>query len=171
MQPHDQTPLPSIWDIQESSLGIHVSVDLPGKLALAASETIIRSFFASSLGSEVRIPTTRSDKCIRASQGAEPDLAMAPSPCRITSGPAISQLAGGTDLLLRVQEVVDDPSGSKMLLVMDYMEGGPVMTREALERGRCIPESLACQYFRDMCKVPPLPPTAALGSSFRGLDS
>jgi len=49
--------------------------------------------------------------------------------------------------------VVDDPSGNKMLLVMDYMEGGPVMTREALERGRCIPESLACQYFRDMCKV------------------
>lgn len=40
-----------------------------------------------------------------------------------------------------------------MLLVMDYMEGGPVMTREALERGRCIPESLACQYFRDMCKA------------------
>ena len=52
-----------------------------------------------------------------------------------------------------LQEVVDDPSGNKMLLVMDYMEGGPVMTREALERGRCIPESLACQYFRDMCKV------------------
>lgn len=40
-----------------------------------------------------------------------------------------------------------------MLLVMDYMEGGPVMTRDALERGRCIPESLALQYFRDMCKV------------------
>ena len=55
------------------------------------------------------------------------------------------------------QEVVDDPSGNKMLLVMDYMEGGPVMTREALERGRCIPESLACQYFRDMCKVSLLP--------------
>ena len=42
-----------------------------------------------------------------------------------------------------------------MLLVMDYMEGGPVMTREALERGRCIPEPLALQYFRDMCKVSP----------------
>ncbi len=36
---------------------------------------------------------------------------------------------------------------------MDYMEGGPVMTRDALEKGRCIPESLALQYFRDMCKV------------------
>ena len=51
------------------------------------------------------------------------------------------------------QEVVDDPTGNKMLLVMDYMEGGPVMTRDALERGRCIPEPLALQYFRDMCKV------------------
>ena len=40
-----------------------------------------------------------------------------------------------------------------MLLVMDYMEGGPVMTRDALEKGRCIPEPLALQYFRDMCKV------------------
>ncbi len=36
---------------------------------------------------------------------------------------------------------------------MDYMEGGPVMTREALERGRRIAEPLALQYFRDMCKV------------------
>ncbi|KAK9800910.1 hypothetical protein WJX73_010144 [Symbiochloris irregularis] len=52
-----------------------------------------------------------------------------------------------------LQEVVDDPSGNKMLLVMEYMEGGPVMTREALERGRCIPEALALQYFRDMCKA------------------
>ena len=51
------------------------------------------------------------------------------------------------------QEVVDDPTGNKMLLVMDYMEGGPVMTRDALEKGRCIPEPLALQYFRDMCKV------------------
>lgn len=52
-----------------------------------------------------------------------------------------------------LQEVVDDPTGNKMLLVMDYMEGGPVMTRDALEKGRCIPEPLALQYFRDMCKV------------------
>ena len=48
---------------------------------------------------------------------------------------------------------MDDPTGNKMLLVMDYMEGGPVMTRDALERGCCIPEPLALQYFRDMCKV------------------
>ena len=52
-----------------------------------------------------------------------------------------------------LQEVVDDPGGNKMLLVMDYMEGGPVLTREGLERGRRVPEPLARQYFRDMCKV------------------
>lgn len=56
-------------------------------------------------------------------------------------------------VLFCVQEVVDDPGGNKMLLVMDYMEGGPVLTREGLERGRRIPEALALQYFRDMCKV------------------
>lgn len=55
--------------------------------------------------------------------------------------------------IVSLQEVVDDPTGNKMLLVMDYMEGGPVMTRDALERGRCIPEALALQYFRDMCKA------------------
>ena len=56
-------------------------------------------------------------------------------------------------LACTLQEVVDDPGGNKMLLVMDYMEGGPVLTREGLERGRRVPEPLARQYFRDMCKV------------------
>ena len=60
-----------------------------------------------------------------------------------------------TPTLTHTQEVVDDPGGNKMLLVMDYMEGGPVLTREALERGRRIPEPLALQYFRDMCKARP----------------
>jgi len=63
-------------------------------------------------------------------------------------------VAQGLEVLLAAsQEVVDDPGGNKMLLVMDYMEGGPVLTREGLERGRRIPEPLALQYFRDMCKV------------------
>ena len=62
--------------------------------------------------------------------------------------------------LAALQEVVDDPGGNKMLLVMDYMEGGPVLTREGLERGRRIPEPLALQYFRDMCKVFLLPQAA-----------
>ncbi|KAK9905511.1 hypothetical protein WJX75_001206 [Coccomyxa subellipsoidea] len=55
--------------------------------------------------------------------------------------------------IVALQEVVDDPAGNKMLLVMDYMEGGPVLTREGLERGRRIPEPLSLQYFRDMCKA------------------
>jgi [calcium/calmodulin-dependent protein kinase] kinase len=29
-------------------------------------------------------------------------------------------------------QVVDDSSSNKMLLVLDYLEGGPVMTREGL---------------------------------------
>lgn len=35
-------------------------------------------------------------------------------------------------------QVVDDSTTNKMLLVMDYLEGGPVMTREGLgEMGAC----------------------------------
>lgn len=67
--------------------------------------------------------------------------------------------AYASSVAMSMQEVVDDPGGNKMLLVMDYMEGGPVLTREGLERGRRIPEALSLQYFRDMCKVwlsPPL---------------
>jgi hypothetical protein len=51
-----------------------------------------------------------------------------------------------------------------MLLVMDYMEGGPVLTREGLERGRRIPEPLALQYFRDMCKVRSGSPTESIST-------
>jgi serine/threonine protein kinase len=50
-------------------------------------------------------------------------------------------------------QVIDDPAGSKLLLVMEYMEGGPVLTREALEKRERLPESLARQYFRDMVKA------------------
>ncbi len=49
--------------------------------------------------------------------------------------------------------MVDDSTSSKMLLVMDYMEGGPVMTREGLERGHRIPEPVARLYFRHMVQV------------------
>ncbi|EFN56955.1 hypothetical protein CHLNCDRAFT_143521 [Chlorella variabilis] len=55
--------------------------------------------------------------------------------------------------VVALREVVDDSSSNKMLLVMDYMEGGPVMTREGLERGHRIPEEVARLYFRDMCKA------------------
>ncbi len=50
-------------------------------------------------------------------------------------------------------QVIDDPAGSKLLLVMEFMEGGPVLTRDALERRERLPEMLALQYFRDMVKV------------------
>lgn len=48
-----------------------------------------------------------------------------------------------------------------MLLVMEYMEGGPVLLREALAVGAAIPEDLARILFRDMCKV---------GKEFKGRE-
>ncbi|KAL4435655.1 hypothetical protein ABPG77_002618 [Micractinium sp. CCAP 211/92] len=53
--------------------------------------------------------------------------------------------------VVALREVVDDQASNKMLLVMDYLEGGPVMTREGLERGHRIPEEVARLYFQDMC--------------------
>ncbi|KAL4854559.1 Calcium/calmodulin-dependent protein kinase kinase [Chlorella vulgaris] len=55
--------------------------------------------------------------------------------------------------VVALREVVDDDNSSKMLLVMDYLEGGAVMTREGLERGHRVPEEVARLYFRDMCKA------------------
>ena len=55
--------------------------------------------------------------------------------------------------IVTLSEVIDDPTGSKLLLVMEYLEGGPVMTREALERCERLPESLVSKYFRDMVRV------------------
>ena len=55
--------------------------------------------------------------------------------------------------IVTLSEVIDDPTGSKLLLVMEYLEGGPVMTREALERCERLPESLVAKYFRDMVRV------------------
>lgn len=54
--------------------------------------------------------------------------------------------------IVTLSEVIDDPAGSKLLLVMEFMEGGPVLTREALEKRERLPEILALQYFRDMVK-------------------
>lgn len=55
--------------------------------------------------------------------------------------------------IVTLTEVIDDPSGSKLLLVMEYMEGGPVMTRESLERCERLPEELVARYFKDMVRV------------------
>jgi hypothetical protein len=41
-------------------------------------------------------------------------------------------------------QVVDDDNSSKMLLVMDYLEGGAVMTREGLGARRCTAVSCCC---------------------------
>lgn len=49
-----------------------------------------------------------------------------------------------------LREVIDDPLSSKIIIVMDYFEGGPVMTRDALRRKKHLPEDLARFYFRDM---------------------
>ncbi|MEW5301799.1 MAG: hypothetical protein WDW36_004637 [Sanguina aurantia] len=55
--------------------------------------------------------------------------------------------------VVSLHEVIDDPQGSKLLLVMEFMEGGPVLTREALETQEKLPETMAVQYFRDMVKA------------------
>ncbi|KAG1658957.1 hypothetical protein FOA52_010054 [Chlamydomonas sp. UWO 241] len=57
------------------------------------------------------------------------------------------------DNIVALSEVIDSPGGSRLLLVMEYMDGGPLMTREALDRRQRIPESLARHYFRDMVKA------------------
>lgn len=49
-----------------------------------------------------------------------------------------------------LREIIDDPLSSKIILVMDYFEGGPVMTRDALKLKKHLPEDLARYYFRDM---------------------
>jgi len=48
-------------------------------------------------------------------------------------------------------QVVEDEH--QILLVLEYMEGGPVLSRAALSAGVRLPEELARSYFRDMCKV------------------
>jgi serine/threonine protein kinase len=65
----------------------------------------------------------------------------------------LKSVSKSADTGVGVTQVIDDPAGSKLLLVMEYMEGGPVLTREALEKRERLPESLARQYFRDMIKA------------------
>lgn len=63
---------------------------------------------------------------------------------------AAMRKVGSHPNLVGLREVVDDESSNKLLLVMDYWEGGPIMPRPALEKGRCIPEPVARRYFRDL---------------------
>lgn len=49
-----------------------------------------------------------------------------------------------------LREIINDPLSSKIIIVMDYFEGGPVMTRDALRQKKHLHEDLARFYFRDM---------------------
>jgi serine/threonine protein kinase len=62
---------------------------------------------------------------------------------------AMRRVAGHNNVV-RLREVIDDPDSRKVVLALDYLEGGPLMTREALERGHRVPEDVARVYFRDI---------------------
>ena len=102
---------------------------------------------------ERRVKQVQQPGTCQAARGSSED------PCLCATSPAATSIAACR--LARQKQAASEAAWksahkqlrAQMLLVMDYMEGGPVMTREALERGRCIPEPLALQYFRDMCKV------------------
>lgn len=55
--------------------------------------------------------------------------------------------------IVTLSEVIDDPTGSKLLLVMEYLEGGPIMSRESLDNCERLPESLVFRYFREMVQA------------------
>eukprot|EP00210_Caulerpa_lentillifera_P004735 g4519.t1 len=55
--------------------------------------------------------------------------------------------------IVTLSEVIDDPSGSKLLLVMEYLEGGPIMTRESLAQANRLSESLVFRHFRHMVQA------------------
>lgn len=63
---------------------------------------------------------------------------------------SVMREAGSHRNIVGLVEVVDDPKSHKMLIVMEYCDGGPVLTRSGMENGRKIPENLARLYFRDM---------------------
>lgn len=55
--------------------------------------------------------------------------------------------------IVTLHEIIDDPVGNKLLLVMEYMDGGPCLTREELEKRERLPEHLARRTVRDMIKA------------------
>lgn len=52
----------------------------------------------------------------------------------------------------------DDPEAIQMLLVMEFVEGGPVQSADAALHHRLLPESMACDFLRDAAHVRPPPP-------------
>ncbi|KAK9831205.1 hypothetical protein WJX74_007391 [Apatococcus lobatus] len=52
--------------------------------------------------------------------------------------------------IVHLKEIIDDPAGSKLLMVMEYVEGGPIVVgNSATEKSR-LPEIVAKRFFRDI---------------------
>lgn len=53
--------------------------------------------------------------------------------------------------VVKLHEVIDPPGASYMMLVMEYMERGPVMETKGQGGFACFPERVALDYFRQVC--------------------
>ena len=63
-------------------------------------------------------------------------------------------------LLLRT---ADDPQGSKLLMVLEYVEGGPVLGGRGGEKSwKPVSEPVARTFFRDIVQVHSIAPVAVL---------
>ena len=52
--------------------------------------------------------------------------------------------------IVRLYEVIDDPDGSHIYMVMEYVEGGTVQPHSSTVKS--MPELIVLRYFRDLCK-------------------
>jgi len=50
--------------------------------------------------------------------------------------------------LVKLYEVIDDPVSTKLLMVMEHVQGGPIMPENS---ANCMSEQVVVHYFRDMC--------------------
>ena len=55
----------------------------------------------------------------------------------------------------------DDPAGSKLLMVMEYVEGGPIVVGNSATEKSKLPELVARRFFRDIILVRPASETDA----------
>lgn len=51
--------------------------------------------------------------------------------------------------LVKLYEVIDDPVSTKLLMVMEHVQGGPIMPEGS--SSTCMSEQVVVHYFRDMC--------------------
>jgi hypothetical protein len=74
-----------------------------------------------------------------------------------------------------LKEVVDDPQRNKVLIVMNYAEGGPILPRKAIAQGMMLPEDMCrygpCVASRPTCSRRLLAVTALRASGSRQLVS